>query len=77
MQRLPLSVLVAVGMLALAACSNKPVPASSSAHAPAVSTSLPSEMGDFGPPQGEPIHAVLTEPAARAAADRPQLRRRR
>ncbi|HEY9513109.1 MAG TPA: copper-containing nitrite reductase [Rhodanobacter sp.] len=62
MQRLPLSVLVAVGMLALAACSNKPVPAPSSAHGPAVSTSLPSEMGDFGPPQGEPIHAVLTSP---------------
>ena len=29
--------------------------------------------GDFGPPQGEPIHAVLDQPAERAAADPPQL----
>jgi nitrite reductase (NO-forming) len=55
--------LAAAAMLALAACSGKPSASSNSAAAtPAGSTSVTSERGDFGPPQGEPIHAVLTSP---------------
>ncbi|CAM5634944.1 copper-containing nitrite reductase [Rhodanobacter lindaniclasticus] len=60
----PLStVLAAIAVCVLAACSDKP-PASSGAVAtpPVTSTSVASERGDFGPPQGEPIHAVLTSP---------------
>ncbi len=60
MQRLSVSALLAASMLALAACSSKP--AAEAPQAPAVSTSLPSQRGDFGPPQGDPIHAVLTSP---------------
>jgi nitrite reductase (NO-forming) len=55
--------LAAAAMLALAACSGKPSASSASAAAtPTASTSVASERGDFGPPQGEPIHAVLTSP---------------
>jgi nitrite reductase (NO-forming) len=50
-------------MLALTACSDKPSASSSRpAATPVTSTSIASERGDFGPPQGEPIHAVLTSP---------------
>ncbi|HXD35748.1 MAG TPA: copper-containing nitrite reductase, partial [Rhodanobacter sp.] len=57
----PLSTVVAaIAVCALAACSGKP-PASSGTT-PTASTSVASERGDFGPPQGEPIHAVLTSP---------------
>jgi len=55
----------AAAMLALAACSGKPSASSGAtpaATAPTASTSVASERGDFGPPQGEPIHAVLTSP---------------
>ena len=67
MHRIILSAMVAIGLFAVAGCS-KPDPSapnaktSTTAQLPAVSTSLPSQMGDFGPPQGEPIHAVLTSP---------------
>ena len=58
----PLStVLAALAVFALAACSDKP-PASPAAATPPASTSVASERGDFGPPQGEPIKAVLTSP---------------
>ncbi len=62
----PYLYVAAVAMLALAACSGKPSASSSgpaaNATAPVTSTSVASERGDFGPPQGEPIHAVLTSP---------------
>jgi nitrite reductase (NO-forming) len=57
--------LAAAAMLALAACSGKPSASSgtaATAATPTASTSVASERGDFGPPQGEPIHAVLTSP---------------
>ncbi len=56
--------LVAAAMLGMAACSGKPSgpAASAAAAAPAASTSAGSSRADFGPPQGEPIHAVLTSP---------------
>ncbi|MFC5437076.1 copper-containing nitrite reductase [Rhodanobacter umsongensis] len=55
--------LAAAAMLALAACSGKPSASSGpAATSPTASTSVASERGDFGPPQGEPIHAVLTSP---------------
>jgi nitrite reductase (NO-forming) len=58
----PLStVLAALAVFALAACSDKP-PASPAAATPPTSTSVASQRGDFGPPQGEPIKAVLTSP---------------
>ncbi|KAA0071990.1 copper-containing nitrite reductase [Rhodanobacter sp. T12-5] len=57
--------LAAAAMLALVACSGKPSASSgpaAMAATPTPSTSVASERGDFGPPQGEPIHAVLTSP---------------
>lgn len=57
--------LAAAAMLALAACSGKPSASSGPATTvatPAAGTSVASERGDFGPPQGAPIHAVLTSP---------------
>ncbi|MEO6925080.1 MAG: copper-containing nitrite reductase [Rhodanobacter sp.] len=57
--------LAAAAMLALAACSGKPSASSgpaAGAATPTASTSVASERGDLGPPQGEPIHAVLTSP---------------
>ncbi len=67
MHRILLSAMVAVGLFAVVGCSQPDASApdakaSTTAQLPAVATSLPSEMGDFGPPQGEPIHAVLTSP---------------
>ncbi|MGN2247063.1 copper-containing nitrite reductase [Frateuria sp. GZRR35] len=55
-------VLAAAGMLALAACSEKPsAETSGPATARTTASTLPAPT-DFGPPQGEPIHAVLTSP---------------
>ncbi|MGN2251279.1 copper-containing nitrite reductase [Frateuria sp. GZRe14] len=54
--------LAAASMLALVACSDKP---SASAGEPAVASAASAPVPaptDFGPPQGEPIHAVLTSP---------------
>jgi nitrite reductase (NO-forming) len=60
----PLTTVVAfLAVCALAACSGKPPPSESSTFgSPTASHSVASERGDFGPPQGEPIHAVLTSP---------------
>ncbi|MGN2241955.1 copper-containing nitrite reductase [Frateuria sp. GZRR33] len=55
-------VLAAASMLALAGCTDKkPADATPAATAKAASTSV-SAPTDFGPPEGEPIHAVLTSP---------------
>ena len=55
--------LAAVAMLALTACSGKPSALPDAAAAsPTPAALVASERGDFGPPQGEPIHAVLTSP---------------
>jgi nitrite reductase (NO-forming) len=48
--------LVAVAAAALAACSQQPAPGGGAADTGG------SRKGDFGPPQGEPVHAVLTSP---------------
>ncbi|HTM28362.1 MAG TPA: copper-containing nitrite reductase [Rhodanobacter sp.] len=63
MSRSPLLIVAAAALLTLAACSDKPQAAAganstTSANAPAEHIT----RGDFGPPQGEPIHAVLTSP---------------
>jgi nitrite reductase (NO-forming) len=63
MLRSPFLAIAATAMLALAACSDKPQATAKTEAAPA--GSAPAEhftRGDFGPPQGEPIHAVLTSP---------------
>jgi nitrite reductase (NO-forming) len=62
MTRLLSTVLVAASMLAIAACSGKRGTASVTAPATTSSVGQSSEKGDFGPPQGEPIHAVLGVP---------------
>jgi nitrite reductase (NO-forming) len=54
-------VLATAGMLALAGCSGKPAAVSPVGEA-AASPAAIAAHGDFGPPQGEPIHAVLTSP---------------
>ena len=48
----------AVAALALAGCRGEP----QETAAPAAADSGGSKKGDFGPPQGEPIDAVLTAP---------------
>jgi nitrite reductase (NO-forming) len=55
---LPIAAIIAAG--ALAGCASDVTPAANAA-APQVATGG-SARGDFGPPQGEPIHAVLTSP---------------
>ena len=57
MKRTLLSALISTAALALALGYPQPSPA---AKAPADTGG--SAKGDFGPPQGEPIHAVLTSP---------------
>ncbi|WP_424680923.1 copper-containing nitrite reductase [Frateuria sp. YIM B11624] len=64
MSRMLSTVLAAASMLALAACSGKQaadaaLSASPSAYAAPAPLAAPT---DLGPPQGEPIHAVLTSP---------------
>jgi nitrite reductase (NO-forming) len=58
--------ILACGLLALAACSRgTPDSAMAATPAAAASTSADtggSRKGDFGPPQGEPVHAILTSP---------------
>ena len=56
-QRLVL-LLASVAALALAGCSRESAPKVTAAAADTGG----SRQGDFGPPQGEPIHAVLTSP---------------
>ena len=63
MSRSPLLVVAAAALLTLAACSGKPQAAAKTDATPAANA--PAEhvtRGDFGPPQGEPIKAVLTSP---------------
>ncbi|HEY8328800.1 MAG TPA: nitrite reductase, copper-containing, partial [Rhodanobacter sp.] len=55
-------VLATAGMLALAGCSGKPSAVSPVGEAAASPAAIAATHGDFGPPQGEPIHAVLTSP---------------
>ena len=55
-------VLAAAGALALAGCSGKPSAVSPVGAADASPAAIAATRGDFGPPQGEPIHAVLTSP---------------
>jgi nitrite reductase (NO-forming) len=55
-------VLATAGMLALAGCSGKPASVSPVGEADASPAAIAAVHGDFGPPQGEPIHAVLTSP---------------
>ena len=58
------TVVAALAICALAACSGKPSSSSESSTfgSPTTAKSVASERGDFGAPQGEPIHAVLTSP---------------
>jgi len=56
-------VLATAGMLALAACSGKHQDAAPAQPAATqASATKATNPADFGPPQGEPIHAVLTSP---------------
>ncbi|HET6805855.1 MAG TPA: copper-containing nitrite reductase [Frateuria sp.] len=62
MPRVLLSTVFAAALLALAACSDKP-DAAMTGQATAVANPAPlATPTDFGPPQGAPIHAVLTSP---------------
>ena len=62
MKRLLLA--VAVSAIALAGCTGRTTGTNEAvaANTPAAATTGGSARGDFGPPQGEPIHAVLTSP---------------
>ena len=62
MSRTPLLVVAAAALLTLAACSGKPQAAAKTDATATGSASAALVRGDFGPPQGEPIHAVLTSP---------------
>ncbi|HEX5304827.1 MAG TPA: nitrite reductase, copper-containing, partial [Dyella sp.] len=64
MSRMLRTLLVAASVLAIAACSGKPEATASAGTAapPTAATAAATDPGDFGPPQGEPIHAVLTSP---------------
>jgi nitrite reductase (NO-forming) len=62
MSRSPLLVVAAAALLTLAACSGKPQAAAKTDAASTANASAEHIRGDFGPPQGEPIHAVLTSP---------------
>ncbi|MBN8481172.1 MAG: nitrite reductase, copper-containing [Xanthomonadales bacterium] len=55
--------LVVLASLLVAGCSNAPAGPIAAASAPTASASTGgSARGDFGPPQGEPVKAVLTSP---------------
>jgi len=57
------TLLAAASTLAIAACSGKPnATTPTTGAAPPQATAETATPGDFGPPQGEPIHAVLTSP---------------
>ncbi len=62
MSRSPLLVVAAAALLTLAACSGKPQAAAKADAGQTASSPTDHVRGDFGPPQGEPIHAVLTSP---------------
>jgi len=65
MRRLLLAVAI-LGATALGGCTSRPLSDAGAANVPANTASADmtggSAKGDFGPPQGEPIHAVLTSP---------------
>lgn len=57
------TLLATASALAIAACSGKPEASTpATAAAPPQAAAQSGIPGDFGPPQGEPIHAVLTSP---------------
>jgi nitrite reductase (NO-forming) len=62
MKRLLLA--VAVSAVALAGCTGRSTGTNEAiaANAPPTASTGGSAKGDFGPPQGEPVHAVLTSP---------------
>ena len=60
MSRPGLFLLATATLFTLAACSGKPQ--ATAGASPAAAAPAASIHGDFGPPQGEPIHAVLWEP---------------
>jgi len=60
MKRL-LLVIASLATFALAGCARDATPVANAATLPAAATGG-SAKGDFGPPQGDPIHAVLTSP---------------
>ena len=65
MKSVPFPLILALaGTLALSACSNGG--STSAASAPTIAAPAPdtggSRKGDFGPPQGEPVKAILTSP---------------
>ena len=62
MSRLLSILLAAASMLAVAGCSGKQDAAPPAGSAQTSRAPLAADSGDFGPPQGEPIHAVLTSP---------------
>ena len=62
MSRPQFLVVAAAALLTLAACSGKPSAVSPVGAADASPAAIAATRGDFGPPQGEPIHAVLTSP---------------
>ncbi|MBQ4854733.1 nitrite reductase, copper-containing, partial [Rhodanobacter sp. B2A1Ga4] len=62
MPRPPFFAAAAAALLTLAACSGKPSAISPVGEADASPAAIAATHGDFGPPQGEPIHAVLTGP---------------
>ena len=62
MSRSLLLVLAAAGALTLAGCSGKSSSVSPVGEVAASPAAIAATHGDFGPPQGEPIHAVLTSP---------------
>ncbi|MEO8998809.1 MAG: copper-containing nitrite reductase [Rhodanobacter sp.] len=62
MSRLLPTILVVAGALVLAACADRPAATSLIGSADASPAALARDKGDFGPPQGAPIHAVLGIP---------------
>ncbi|HXD38569.1 MAG TPA: nitrite reductase, copper-containing, partial [Rhodanobacter sp.] len=55
-------ILAAAGLMALAACSEKPAGGASQVPFGSAAAAAVTPPESFGPPQGEPIHAVLTSP---------------
>ncbi|CAM0999972.1 copper-containing nitrite reductase [Rhodanobacter sp. Root179] len=62
MSRPGLFLLATAALFTLVACSGKPPATATTGASPADAATAASIRGDFGPPQGEPIHAVLTSP---------------
>jgi nitrite reductase (NO-forming) len=56
------TLLAAASALAISACSGKPDTTADTGTPPPEATVQAGIPGDFGPPQGEPVHAVLASP---------------